>query len=93
MPHATQLGCHDPANGTSTSTSPNWTYESNMIATTCTATNTTASPPRKRWRSSVHDGATPPGRSRVESSSPHTTLAASSAHATIPPARAVYHQS
>lgn len=93
MPQATQLACHEDANGTSTSARPKWTEVSSMIATTCTAVKITARPPRNRCRSRVHDGATPPGRSRVERSRPHRTLAASNVQATIPPARAVYHQS
>ena len=56
----------------------------------CTPTNATVSPPRKRWTSSTQFGA---GlrTSRVESCRPPMTASEASAHATIPPARAVYH--
>ena len=56
----------------------------------CTPTNATESPPTKRCTSSTQLGA---GlrTSRVESCRPPMTASEASAHATIPPARAVYH--
>jgi hypothetical protein len=91
-PHAIHTGCHDDANGTNTSTRLNWMYESAMIDTMCTAVNTTARPPRNRCRSRVQFGRNRGDSIRFDNTRPHSVAPASNAQATMPAARALYHQ-
>ena len=92
MPHATARGCQDDTIGTSTSVIPKSTKPSARIATTCTATKTTASAPRYRWVESIHAGVGRRPKVRSAWSRPHVHEATTSPQATSPPARAVYHQ-
>src|SRR6516165_7699199 len=93
MPHATALGFHELANGTSTSVRPKWTNWSSMIDTTWSTVKTTAAPPRNRCMSSSQFGRGRLPNTLVLSASPNRTLAVRRAQATMPPDRAVYHQS
>ena len=91
-PHATASGRHLEAKGTRMSAGPKSTYTSATSAPTWTAVNITAAPPRKRCRSSIQFGRSRP-RLFVEIARPHSTLAASNTHPTMPLARAMYQYS
>ena len=93
MPQATAPVRHVPVRGRAPRRDRSARRLSNRIVTMWTARKTTAAPPRKRCRSSSQAGRGRPRSTRVLSARPQSTLAARSAHVTMPAARAVYQRS